>query len=169
VCVYLLSRAEAYAWVLFLFVGFILLYICMWQPRGSAPEWRDDVMAVMIRFSPMTRDVSRAGCRPTIYRRLAISLRSPAIILLINYSIILPHPCVQPYLLIYSHTRPYTDIQHYSMPPHDLLCPTTDQCPMWSLTADSVHRETPSPVVGGNNPCQQHLYWPGMHMKIRNV
>jgi len=43
------------------FVGFLLLYRRMWQPRGSAPKGGDDVMAVMIRFSAMAPDVSRAG------------------------------------------------------------------------------------------------------------
>jgi len=38
-------------------------------------------------------------------------------------------------------------------PPHDLISTTTDHCPMSSLMADSVHRETPpsialSPEVG---------------------
>ena len=56
----LLSRAEAYASVSFLFVGFLLLYRHMWQPRGSAPKGWYDVMAVMIGFSAMARDVSRA-------------------------------------------------------------------------------------------------------------
>jgi hypothetical protein len=42
-------------------------------------------------------------------------VRSLAIILFSNYSIILPHPHVQPYLLIYSHTRPYTDIWRYTI------------------------------------------------------
>jgi hypothetical protein len=37
-----------------------------------------------------------------------------AIILPINYSIILPHPRVQQYLLIYSHRWPYTDIRPYT-------------------------------------------------------
>ena len=41
--------------------GFSLVYIHMWQPRGSAPKVRDDVTAVMIRFSPMAWDVSSAG------------------------------------------------------------------------------------------------------------
>jgi hypothetical protein len=43
-----------------------------------------------------------------------MSLRSPAIFLPVNYLIILPHPRVQPYLLIYTHTRPYTDIRPYT-------------------------------------------------------
>jgi len=38
-----------------------LLYRPMWQPRGSAPKGGDDEMAVSIRFSAMTRDMSRAG------------------------------------------------------------------------------------------------------------
>ena len=47
-------------------LGFVFLlgffcHIRMWQPRGSAPKGGDDVMAVMIRFSPMAQDVSRAG------------------------------------------------------------------------------------------------------------
>jgi len=46
-----------------------------------------------------------------MYSRLVISLRSLALMSPINYSIGLPHPHVQPYYLIYSHTRPYTDIQ----------------------------------------------------------
>jgi len=49
----------------------------------------------------------------TVYRRRAMSLRSPAIILGINYSIILPHPRVQLNLPMNSHTRPYTDIRSY--------------------------------------------------------
>jgi len=57
----LLCRVEADASVSFLFVGFLLLYRRMWQPRGSAPKGGDDVMAVMIRFSAMARDLSRAG------------------------------------------------------------------------------------------------------------
>ena len=93
----------------------------MWQPRGSAPEGGDDVMAVMIRFSLMARDVSRAGLPPTLYRRLTITLRSLAIFLPVNYSIILPHPCVQPYLLTYSHTRPYTDLQPYICLPNPVF------------------------------------------------
>jgi hypothetical protein len=52
---------EAYALALFIFLGSFLLYIRMWQPRGSASKGGDDVMAVMIRFSALARDVSRAG------------------------------------------------------------------------------------------------------------
>jgi len=37
------------------------MYTHMWQPRGTAPKEGDDVTAAMIRFSPMARDVSRAG------------------------------------------------------------------------------------------------------------
>ena len=43
------------------FCGVSLVDTRMWQPRGSAPKGGDDGMAVMIRFSPMARDVSRAG------------------------------------------------------------------------------------------------------------
>ena len=43
------------------FVGFFLLYRRMWQPRGSAPKGGDEIMAVMIRFLAIARDVSRAG------------------------------------------------------------------------------------------------------------
>jgi hypothetical protein len=42
------------------FMGF-WEYRHMWQTRGSAPKGADDVMAVMIRFSAMAQDVSRAG------------------------------------------------------------------------------------------------------------
>ena len=87
-------------------------------------------MAVMIRFSPMARDVSRAAYPPTLYRRLAISLRSLVIMLPINYSIILPHPRVQPYLLIYSHTRPDTDIRPYTI----IALNQFDMFRSWDLT-----------------------------------
>jgi hypothetical protein len=50
---------------------------------------------------------------PTFYRRLAIFLRSLAIILPINYCIILPHLRVELYLLIYSHTRPHPDVRPF--------------------------------------------------------
>ena len=33
----------------------------MWQPRRSLPEVGDDVLAAMIRFVTMARDVSSAG------------------------------------------------------------------------------------------------------------
>jgi len=45
----------------FVFLWIFLLYRRMWQPRGSAPEGGDDVMAVSIRFSAMARAVLRAG------------------------------------------------------------------------------------------------------------
>ena len=47
--------------VLFLFVGFLLFYIHIWQRGGSACNGGDDVMAVKIRFSPMEREVSWSG------------------------------------------------------------------------------------------------------------
>ena len=45
----------------FVFLWVSLLYRRMWQPRGSAPNGGDDVMAVMNMFSAMERDVSWAG------------------------------------------------------------------------------------------------------------
>jgi hypothetical protein len=38
---------------------------------------------------------------------------------------------------------------------------------MTSLTADLVHRETPPPVVGGENPYRPHLYLPEIHGKSK--
>jgi len=49
----------------------------------------------------------------TLYRQLAITLRSPPIILPTYSSIILSYPPVQPYLAISAHTQPYTDIRPY--------------------------------------------------------
>jgi len=49
------------------------------------------------------------------------------IFLPINYSNILSHPYVQPYLLIYSHTRPYTDIRPYN---HQ-VCLEDGETPTW--------------------------------------
>jgi len=49
-----------------------------------------------------------------LYRWLGISLRSPAIVLPIKYSIRLPHPRVQLYLPIYSHMWPYSDLRPYN-------------------------------------------------------
>jgi len=52
-------------------------------------------------------------------------------------------------------------------PLYNILCPTTDQYPICSLMVDTAHGETPSPVVGANNPCKYHLYMPEIHQKLQ--
>jgi len=47
------------------------------------------------------------------------------------------------------------------------MSPTADQCPMRNLTVDSVHGEIRTSVVGRNNLCRYHLYWPEIHKKVR--
>jgi len=54
------SGTEAYVFGVCFSHGVFLVYTSMWHPRGSAPEG-GDVMTVMIGFSPIARDVSRAG------------------------------------------------------------------------------------------------------------
>jgi len=53
-------------WFCFFSYEVSLVYIHMWQPRGSAPKGGDDVMAVMIRFSAMARTCPRPGNRNLI-------------------------------------------------------------------------------------------------------
>jgi len=48
-------------WFYFSLYEVSLVYIRMWQPRGSAPKGGDDVMAVMIRFSAMARTCPGPG------------------------------------------------------------------------------------------------------------
>ena len=50
-----------------------LVYIRMWQPRGSAPKGGDDVMAFMIRFSAMARTCPGPGNRNLIYKTRNLS------------------------------------------------------------------------------------------------
>jgi hypothetical protein len=49
------------------------------------------------------------------------------------------------YIYIISET-PQKDIKSIRMPLNNLISPTIEQCPMSTLTADSVHRETPPPL-----------------------
>jgi len=48
-------------WFCFFSYEISLVYIRMWQPRGSAPKGEDDVMAVMIRFSAMAQACPEPG------------------------------------------------------------------------------------------------------------
>jgi len=59
--------------------------------------------------------LDNGGVMATFHTRLAISLTSPVIILPINYSILLQHPSMKPYLPLYSHTWLYADIHLYTI------------------------------------------------------
>jgi len=48
-----------------------------------------------------------------------------------------------------------------------LISATNDQCPMSSLTAESVNRGTPPPAVGSETLFRWHQYWPEIHKKLR--
>ena len=47
-----------------------------------------------------------------------------------------------PHTSIYNKKNPIKETKPLRTPPHDLIIPPTDQCPMSSLTADSVRGET---------------------------
>jgi len=50
------------------------------------------------------------------------------------------------HIYLYNKRNPTKETKPVHTPPHDLISPTTDQCSMSSLSADSVHRETPPPL-----------------------
>lgn len=131
-------------WVLFPYVVYIVIYICG-SPEGSAPTgggwWHGSHDEVLGNAAGRCQGWET----PTLYRRLALSLPSPAISLSINHSTIIPHPCVQPYRLIYPHTQPYTGIRPSN-------CMTKKVLYRWQASWSEF-----LPTFGEN----EIVYWPG--------